>query len=217
LALGVLLGVRRENNLNGENNNMKKTILTAVAVVALGVAAQATPVTFTFLENGGNKSLGTSSTFTEGGSQLEAWALGSNPGDLYAKNHGGDENGLGLTSDPTHDNEITAGTYVQIFGLNGFDITSISIGSDTPPDGAAVYWSSTAGTGALHLIGDYSADGTVNLSAYAGDYITVGATAGNVLLDGAIGVQTVPDGGSTVLLLGSVLTGLGLIKRKLMA
>jgi hypothetical protein len=196
---------------------MKKSILAAIAVIALGTAVQATPVTFTFLENGNNVNLGTSSTFTQGGSQLEAWALGSAPGDLYAKNHGGDENGLGLTSDPTGDNEITKGQYVQILGLAGFDITSIAIGSDTPPDGATIYWSSTAGLGGLHLITTLSADGSVNLSAFAGDYITVGASAGNVLLDSATGVQTVPDGGSTVLLLGSVLTGLGLIKRKLMA
>lgn len=196
---------------------MKKSFLAVVAVIALGTVAQATPVTFTFLENGGNVNLGTSSTFTEGSSQLEAWALGSAPGDLYAKNHGGDENGLGLTSDPTHDNEITAGQFVQVLGLNGFDITSITIGSDTPPDGAAIYWSSTAGTGGLHLIGDFFSDQSVNVSAFAGDYITMGATGGNVLFDSATGVQTVPDGGSTVLLLGSVLTGLGLIKRKLMA
>ena len=196
---------------------MKKTILTAIAAIALGTAAQATPVTFTFLENGGNTSLGTSSIFTQNGSQIEAWALGSGAGNLYAKNHGGDENGLGLTSDPTHDNEITAGKYIQILGLSGFDITSIIIGSDTPPDGANIYWSTSSGLGGLHLITSLFANGPVDLSAYAGDYITIGASGGNVLLDSATGIQTVPDGGSTVLLLGSVLTGLGLIKRKLMA
>ena len=199
---------------------MKKILLTAVGVIALGAAVQATPITFTFLENGDNVNLGTSSTFTQSGSQVEAWALGANAGDLYAKNHGGDENGLGLTSDPSGDHEITAGTYVQILGLGGFTLSSISIGSDTPPDGAAVYWSTTEGTGGLHLIGDFGSDQTVNVSAWGSDYITLGATAGNVLLDGAIGTQpvtTVPDGGSTVLLLGSVLTGIGLITRKLMA
>jgi hypothetical protein len=215
----MLFGARPGNNLK-TNKTMKKTILTAVAAIALGTAVQAVPVTFTFLENGGDVNLGASSTFTQSGSQVEAWALGSNPGDLYAKNHGGDENGLGLTSDPSGDNEITPGKYIQILGLGGFDITSISIGSDTPPDGAAVYWSSASGIGGLHLIGDYGSDQTVNVSAWGSDYITLGATDGNVLFDTAVGnqpVTTVPDGGSTVLLLGSVLTGLGLIKRKLMA
>jgi opacity protein-like surface antigen len=196
---------------------MKKSLLAAIAVLALGTAAQATPITFTFQENGHNTALGSSSTFTEGSSQIEAWALGANPGNLYAKFQGGDENGLGLTSDPTHDNEITKGSYIQLLGLAAFDITSILIGSDTPPDGAQIYYSSTAGLGGLHLITTLTADGSVDLSAYAGDYITVGASAGNVLIDSVTGVQGVPDGGSTVLLLGSVLTGLGLIKRKLMA
>jgi hypothetical protein len=191
---------------------MKKSILAAIAVVALGTAVQATPITFQ--ENGSNTSLGTSSVFA---GEVEAWALGSNPGNLYAKNHGGDETGLGLTSDKTGDNEITPGTYIQILGLSGFTLTSLAIGSDTPPDGAVLYYSSTSGLGGLHVIGSYSSDQTVSLSAYAGDYITIGASAGNVLLDGVVGFQSVPDGGSTVLLLGSVLTGLGLIKRKLMA
>jgi hypothetical protein len=197
---------------------MNKTfVLTALAAVATGVSLQATPVSFNFLENGGNTSLGTSSTFTDSGSSVEAWALGTSPGNLYAKNHGGDEVGLGLTSDSSGDNEITPGKYIQILGLAGFDLTSLSIGSDTPPDGANIYYSTTSGLGGLHLITTLNADGSVNLGSYTGDYITVGASGGNVLLDGVVGIQTVPDGGSTVLLLGSVLTGFGLLKRKLMA
>jgi hypothetical protein len=197
---------------------MKKTIiLTSLAVIAISVSVQATPVTFTFLENGGNTALGTSSVFVQNGVSVEAWALGSNPGDLYAKNHGGDENGLGLTSDPTGDNEITKGQFVQFAALTaGFVFDSLTIGSDTPPDGATLYWSATQGVVGT-MIGAFSSDQTVNLSAYdSSGYFSLGASDGNVLLDSAVG-HTVPDGGSTVMLLGSVLTGLGLIKRKLMA
>jgi hypothetical protein len=217
MALVVLFSFVGPSGLT--TNTMKKTIiLTSLAVIAMGVSAQATPVSFTFLENGGNTSLGTSSTFTESGVTIEAWALGSSPGNLYAKNHGGDENGLGLTSDPTHDDEITKGQYIQLGALTpGFIFDSLTIGSDTPPDGALLYWSATQGVIGT-LIGSFSSDQTVNLSAYASSgYFSLGASAGNVLLDGAVGHATVPDGGATVLLLGSALTGFGLIKRKLIA
>ena len=64
-----------------------KTILTAFSALALGVSTQASPVTFTFLENGVNLDLGGSSTFAEGAYTLSAAA--SSGAHLFSKSSGG--------------------------------------------------------------------------------------------------------------------------------
>ena len=204
-------------------NTMNKIILSTLAAVAMGVTAQAAPVTFNFLENGtGN--LGSSSTFTQNGLQIEAWALPTGQ-KLYAKNEGGTENGLGIASDPNGDHEIYPGTYVQLFGLSGVDLLTLTIGSLQKGEVADIYASSSVGTIGT-LIGSLSgnnagSDQTFNLAAWAGDYITLGAagTGGqDVLVTSVTAVApSVPDGASTMMLLGGVLTGFGLIKRKLSA
>jgi hypothetical protein len=202
---------------------MNKIILSSLAAVALGITAQAAPVTFNFLENGtGN--LGATSTFTQNGLQIEAWSLPTGQ-KLYAKNEGGTENGLGIASDPNGDHEIYPGTYVQLFGLSGVDLLTLTIGSLQHGEIADIYASGTQGSLGT-LIGTLSgnnagSDQTFNLAAWAGDYITLGAagTGGqDVLVTSVTAVApSVPDGASTMMLLGSVLTGIGLIKRKLSA
>jgi hypothetical protein len=200
---------------------MKKTIiLTVLALVGAGIAAQATPVTFSFLENGANVNLGSTSTFTQGGDTLTAYA---SPGQqLYAKSTGGGEIGLGIASDPAGQHEIYGSTFVQLLGTSSELITSLFTENNNDQDLAFIYASTTLGTlgtlltpiavnGPFVIPTAYQDGFYIGIAnGYPGGNTWVGATVVNT-------VSTVPDGGSTVLLLGSVLTGIGLIKRKLMA
>ena len=190
-----------------------KTLLTALAVLALGVSAQAT--TITFQENGSGLNLGPTSTFA---SSVTGYA--STGQNLYSKNDGPGERGLGIASDVDH--EINSGNFVQIKGINGFILDSIILGSVQPGETANIWYSLVQGVLGLQ-IGSLVANGSFDVSAYNAGYIGVSAsgTSGilgklpNVVLESANG--HVPDGASTMLLLGSALTGLGLLKRKLLA
>jgi hypothetical protein len=190
-----------------------KCLLIALVVGGFSLAVQANTVTWTFLENGANLSLGASSTFTESGISLTAYA---SPGEtLYAKQEGGDENGLGITSDSDH--EINANNFVQL-NLATTPLSSLSLiflGSVQSGESATIYYSSVLGTLGT-LLGTVTADGSFAIpTADTTGYIGVSAGSGNVLIDSVTG--NVPDGGTTIMLLGGALMGLGLIKRKLSA
>ncbi len=190
-----------------------KSLLTTLAVLAIGATAYAAPITITFQENGSNLSLGSSSTFTVSGSSLTAYA--SSGQTLYAKSAGAGETGLGITSDIDH--EINPSNFIQVYSsLSGFRVESLYLSSVQTSEAATIYFSSILGT-LGSLIGTVTADGSFDVSAYGTGYFGVSASAGNVLFASATGSSRVPDAGSTVLLLGSALTGLGLLKRKLVA
>ncbi len=199
------------------------TLLTTLAVVGFAVVAQATPVSFTFLENGPGL-LGNSSTFNSGGASLTAYGFASSGGPataLFAKNQGGDENGLGIASDPTGNTEIWGSSFIQLHAGGGLPTINITMGSTTGGEIAEVYYSATLGT-LGSLITSFSANGQYDIPlAYQGGYISVkaaGSTSSgvpNVLLNGA--TLNAPDGGSTIMLMGAALTAAGLIRRKLVA
>jgi hypothetical protein len=192
-----------------------KSFFVILTAATIGATAPASPVTFTFQENGlGN--LGATSTFTETGLSITAYA--SSGQTLYAKNGGGDETGLGITSDPSGDWEIYPGTFIQLKGA-GVAITSLLLGSVQSGDGdtATIYYSTTLGVLGT-LLGTLTSDGTFNIPlADQGGYIGISAGAGNILLDSATGQATVPDAPRTFLLFGFALTALGMMKRKCMA
>jgi hypothetical protein len=105
---------------------------------------------------GTNTALGQSHDFTgdDGTTVINAQAfgpaLGGAAAQLFGKNLGAGEMGLGLTNDPTGDNEITAGSFIQLgltkipFGTN-LNV-SFSANSTTNGEGWAVFGSNTAGT-----------------------------------------------------------------------
>ncbi|MDR3460078.1 MAG: VPDSG-CTERM sorting domain-containing protein [Verrucomicrobiae bacterium] len=192
-----------------------KNILAVAVLVGLGVSAQA--VTITFLENGANTTVGSSSTFTESGASLTAYA---SPGQtLYAKSQGAGETGLGINSDPTGDHEIYGSTFIQLLSSqSSFAVTSVTLGSTTGGEVASIYYSTVLGVLGT-LIGSTTSDSTILInSIYQNGYIGIaasGPTAANVLLGPVTG--TVPDGGTTVAMLGLGLTAVGLLRRKLAA
>jgi len=191
---------------------IQKLIL-GFASMGLAIAAQGITINYTFLENGANVNLGSSSTFTENGISLTAYA---SPGqELYAKMGGGDENGLGIASDSDH--EINPKTYIQLQVPTSpiSTLHMVFLGSVQPGESAQIYWSSTLGT-LGSWIGAVTGDGSFDISAYnITGYIGITAGTGNVLIDGVTATADVPDSGTTVAMLGCALTALGLARRKL--
>jgi hypothetical protein len=205
--------------------NMKKNLLLALAFAGLATSLQANTVVFDSTVWGTSGDLGVSSqTFNSGGVSLNISTTSSGAGGpassahLYAKNGGGDETGLGVI--PAPEFEINPDTGLTILVPSG-GLLSIFLGSVQSGEAATVFWGTTFGatTFGFPLV---TSNGSVNVSSVpAGDYITIygsGIGGQNVLLDTVVANgPSVPDGGTTLAMLGSALTVLGLARRKLVA
>src|SRR5947207_9207415 len=92
-------------------------MITAIAAIS-AFASQANAVIFCFQSSGSNLNLGTTETFTVGGFSLTASGFLTNgtPTDLFSKFTLGNpsETGLGTTADPSGQNEIFTGDFVQL-------------------------------------------------------------------------------------------------------
>lgn len=129
------------------------------AVLALGLACLAGGANAAIIFDLGSVTgdLGTSHTYTSGAYEIIATGYGRDNAttapkiDLWGKNDGGDEIGLGLKDDPTGDHEIHYGSgFVQLdvshlFGHVSPKLTTFSTGSTTNGEEWAVYGSNTAG------------------------------------------------------------------------
>lgn len=199
--------------------NHKFTII-IVALAAIGIAlatqANAATITYSFQELGSNLDLGPTATFTEGGFSLKAsgFLTSGATTDLYAKSLGGDEIGLGTTSDPSGQHEIVSTNFIQltlsttpssIFNL-------VFLASVQNSEQAKVFFTHTAGTltGAT-LIGTITnADGSIPIpAADQSGFIDITAGAANVLLHGAQITTAVPEPSSLAFLAlgaGGILT-----------
>ena len=202
-----------------------KTIIATLALAGFAAATQANTIDFS--ANGLNNALGTTSTFNQGGTSITAYGFGpSGPVNLFSKNQGiSGENGLGLVNDPNAgQNEITPGSFIQLglpttpaSTLNLIFNQSITAGLET----ATIWWSATLGSLGLQ-IGTLTADGSFaipGIYANATGFLGVSAGAGNVLLEklDVTPRTNTPDGGATLILLGSALSAASLIRRKLIA
>ncbi len=117
---------------------------------------------------------------------------------LYAKAGSGDEKGLGIAADPTHDDEIFPNSFIQI-DISGLlaqrQITSLQllIGSVQSGEGFSIWGSNTAGRpGSLLMTGTSALDDIAfNVPSYGSyRYVTVSATADNILLDSVTAAYT---------------------------
>ncbi len=208
---------------------MKNTFVTLaiIAFASLAGRASAAPITFTFQENGSNTDLGTTSTFVESGYQLTASGFLTAGGTthLYAKSQGpidgSGEIGLGTTSDPSGEHEITVNNFVQLTlpTMPASMLNLLFLGSVQNGESAKIYYNTVAGTltGAVLISTVANADGSVAIPAmYQNGYIDITAGSKNVLLRSAQ-FSTVPEAGFTSSLLGVGLMGLFALRRRLSA
>ena len=190
-------------------------------LIGLAMAASLPAATILF---GGGGNLGSSHAY--GPVTATAYTSNNTLGTLFGKgvaNGTGSEDGLGLTGDPTGDNEIyanlatgaPASDFIQlsISGLSG--PISISMGS-TGGDTWAVFGSHTAGTLGTTMLasggGDDGAEVTVT-NATSWQYLDVRAVTNNVLIQDLVYTTSVPEPGTLGIVgLGGVL--IGLLRRK---
>ena len=188
-------------------------------------AAQANTVMINFQDHGTGDLGSGPITFTENGASITAEGFGPGNHDLYAKFTMGNlsETGLGLAND-TVDHEILPGSFIQLDLASllpkGSVLTLLVTGSIQAGESAEVFLGTTSGTiGSTPVAGNgvSGARESFNITATTG-FLDITAGAGNILLDSVTVVTpNVPDGGTTIVLLGGAITALGLIRRKLMA
>ena len=193
-----------------------KSILAVAAVAGLCAGVQAATINYTFMENGQNVTLGSSSVFTVGGVSITAYGVGDT---IYAKNSGPGETGLGFTHDLDH--EISGEGFIQldISQLINSTLATIFISSVQVNEAGDIFYSDILGSQGSYIGSVVNADGSYDITSYLSHrYINVSGSAGNVLIAGlTANVPSVPDGGTTVAMLVAALTALGLVRRKLSA
>jgi hypothetical protein len=189
---------------------MNKFVLAAMLTVAAGVAGLTSANAATYDWNftpGADGVLANSVIYTNGAPPLSAIATGyTNNGfgtttALYGKVDGGDENGIGINSDPTADHEIWGSTIIQITLPTGLSNIQAKMGSTTSGETYTIWGSSTSATsGFSQLIANGTSDNSLfSLSALCPTcqyfYFGVGSTAvaqSNVLLEEITAVSAVP-------------------------
>jgi len=158
-----------------------KTAIYMFGALAFVASANATTVTCSF--NSPTGDLGsTTHTYSCGGFNITATAFGG--GNLFGKNDGGDEVGVGLTSDPSGQNEITPGHFIQLDLVNilGNNPMSLVIGSNTGDDRGTIWNTSVAGVaGGTALVSNTGSESPFTLNPTL-RYLDLSGTAGNILL-----------------------------------
>jgi hypothetical protein len=211
---------------------MKKTLIFATATFALNLSsAFAGAITWPLIGTPGNLGNSTTLLSTTGNISMtfsgfitattdvptsSTWlAPTATASALFAKTSGGDESGLGLAADPGKDNEIFKNSFIQVdltqlLAQKNINTLQLVIGSVQSGEGFDIWGSNTAAQpGTLLYAGNSSMDDVAfDVPSYGSyKYISISASANNVLLDSITGLTATPI--SSTPEPGSV--GLGLI------
>jgi PEP-CTERM motif len=195
----------------------KRPILLGLFLAAFGTLASASTITWAL--GGANTDLGTSKVFDSSPSGLTITAYGfssaGHTAEIFGKNGGGDEHGLGLDLSGEPDHEISDSGFLQLDISNLVGHASdfqFAMGSTTGVDAWTVLGSNTKGTPGTTVLASGSNEGSHTITPVGTwNYLAFEATRGDVLLgsvsadSSGIGIQAVPEPGYAGLM------GLGLI------
>ncbi len=197
---------------------------TLAAALTLAAACSGTAFCDTINFTGSNAALGHSQMYSSGSSTVTAYAFANGGGslNLYGKNGGGAENGVGISG--TRDNEITTTTFIQLDVSALTNPFALSIGSTQNIEGFNICFSNTLGVKGSTCT-DFPVPGsdprlTGLFTAPLGDrFVSIQADGGveslnNVLLDSLVTTAT-PEPSSLMLLGTGILGAAGVIRRKL--
>jgi len=201
---------------------MHKYLIGLLAAVSASAASATVEIDF----NSATGDIGTSHTYSGGGLSVTANGLGPTGAiDLFGKNNGGDESGVGIANDPTGDHEIWGDATTPNFGaivLNVSDLLAHNVsgaqffmGSTTNGE-SWIVWDNSGGGFAQVLTG---ADELTwhNLPDWgsATEYAFSAGGAGQNVLLGGISLTALPEPATwAMMLLGFGAIGVALRRRK---
>lgn len=210
---------------------IRSSLLLGAMVCASALNMAVTPAHASIITwdlSGPNVALGTSQTFTAGGFTITAAGF-TNPTfstgvNLYEKNLGGDEKGLGLVNDPSGDHEITGTNLIRIdLGANhltdfSFSPNSLNQGEEFNLFGSNSPTSNYKLVSTGHLEGDHTltgADGSFEYY-YIQDKQVYGIPSNNLLLASVDAMSPAVPEASTwaMMLLGFAAVGLSAYRCK---
>ncbi len=172
--------------------------------------------------------LGNSQGYNVNGVTITAYGFASGlAANLYGKNSGADETGLGLANDYSGDHEISHGNFVQLdisqFLAKGYNTASIFVNSVQAGESWDLFASNTLGQlGTLEISNSLVADHAVDISSLLHfKYVSLTAHYAGIQDDILLGLVTassgasIPENGSTAMLLVVAVCGLCFLHKKL--